>query len=101
MAQTWAEKFYNSKEWEKVRELARIRDNYLCQVCGRPSDIVHHITMLTPNNIDNHNISLNLDNLMCLCINCHNKIHAGGTNKNGKIPVFDANGDMVNMIYLS
>lgn len=54
-----------------------MRDKYLCQRdgCYNPAEEVHHIKELTPENINDVNISLNLDNLICLCYECHKKIH--------------------------
>ena len=42
----------------------------------RPAEEVHHIIKLTPANIDDPEISLNLDNLVSLCHDCHAKRHA-------------------------
>ena len=79
MAQRFSKPFYNSKAWKGVRELAMIRDKGLCQAegCSNPAEEVHHIIHLTPNNINDANISLNLDNLTCLCRDCHFKQHKG------------------------
>lgn len=77
MAKAFAKAFYNSKEWEKVRQAALIRDHGLCQYpgCYHPAEEVHHIKELTPNNIDDPRITMSLDNLMCVCRDCHFKIH--------------------------
>jgi 5-methylcytosine-specific restriction endonuclease McrA len=76
----WAEAFYKSKSWQACRAAAWSRDRGLCQDClksGRitPAEIVHHITELTPQNIGNPSISLNLDNLVSVCRECHAKRH--------------------------
>lgn len=73
----FARKFYHSKDWERVRRAAIIRDHGMCQYpgCNRPMDEVHHITPLTPDNIGDPKISLNLDNLMCVCRDHHFEIH--------------------------
>ena len=75
MARTFAKAFYNSKEWRVVREYILMRDKYLCTNCGNPAEEVHHIIHLTPQNITDINISLNAENLTCLCKNCHFDIH--------------------------
>ena len=36
---------------------------------------VHHIIYLTPENVTDPEISLNQDNLLLLCNECHNKKH--------------------------
>lgn len=71
MARDFSKSFYNSKEWKMVRESALRRDNYLCVLCGKPADEVHHIKHLSPDNILDTSITLNLDNLASLCRDCH------------------------------
>lgn len=76
----FAKKFYGSQQWKRVREHVRMRDKYLCQDClmnglYRPMDEVHHIQPLTPENINDPEISLNPDNLVSLCHDCHEKRH--------------------------
>ena len=69
-------RFYKSKEWFAVREKARVRDNYECQMCkyeGRYHRVenVHHIK-----EVKTHpHLCLTLSNLMSLCISHHNEIH--------------------------
>ena len=43
--------------------------------CGRPGEIVHHKTHLTPENIDDPTVTLNEDNLELLCRDCHGVEH--------------------------
>ena len=93
-------KFYKSKLWNKVRENALRRDNYLCVKCGRPAEVVHHIEHLSLANVDNPEISLNLANLMSLCSECHFEEHRGehcnGRRKEEENPyTFDSNGMLV------
>ena len=78
--QPWAESFYKSKAWQHCRESAMKRDVYLCQDClklGRytPAEEVHHIVPLTPANVCDASISLNLDNLVSICRECHKVRH--------------------------
>lgn len=81
MAREFAKKFYHSKEWKKVRELAWQRDNGLCQKClkekniMKPGEEVHHMIWLKPSNINDPFITLNLNNLILLCKDCHINIH--------------------------
>lgn len=74
--QDWAESFYKSKTWQACRATVWSRDGGLCQDCLkagriRPAEIVHHITELTPENIGNPKVSLNIDGLISLCRECH------------------------------
>lgn len=69
-------RFYKLSEWRKLRAIARRRDHNECQVCkeeGKHSraEAVHHIIEMR----DNTNLSLKLNNLICLCASCHNKEH--------------------------
>lgn len=67
--------FYHSKEWERVRQRALVRDKGLCQHCIKENkitmaDMVHHIIPIK----DDWSKRLDLDNLVSLCHTCHNKI---------------------------
>lgn len=75
MAQKYAKAFYDSKEWDKVRQYVLMRDRYKCVICGRPAQEVHHVEHLTPSNIWDVNISLNPANLKSLCRDCHFEQH--------------------------
>ena len=71
----YARWFYQSKEWRKTRNLFISSQLFICNRCGRPARIVHHVTPITPENIHNPDITLNWDNLEALCIECHNLEH--------------------------
>lgn len=76
----WAEGFYKGTAWQACRQQAASRDMYLCQDCLKrgiitPMEEVHHITELTPENISDPAVSLNLDNLVSLCRDCHQARH--------------------------
>lgn len=75
MARAFAKAFYNSREWKNCRENILRRDNYLCVKCGKPAEEVHHIIHLSPKNISDINITLNPDNLISLCRDCHFNEH--------------------------
>lgn len=106
MAQEWAKAFYKSKAWQQCREEILKRDKYTCQTpgCHKVAEEVHHVTKLTPQNIDDPMISLNPKNLISLCGDCHKAKHkedqrAGQLKKAGKeqqdiLPevIFDADG---------
>lgn len=81
---SWQKKkndFYSSGAWKRTRELIRKRDKMICQRCHKlvtEKGIVHHIKHLTPQNIDDLEISLNPSNLEFVCDECHKKIHDKG-----------------------
>lgn len=83
--------FYNSSRWIGLRKIALMRDNHECQHCkeqglvhadstkeeGKHKSVelnVHHIK-----EIEHHpELAEELDNLVTLCIECHNKVHGKG-----------------------
>jgi len=83
--------FYNSKLWKSVRQTVWIKQNLLCGVCGKPVyvdglsewipkskrriGIVHHKVWLDNQNIEDDNITINEDNLIGVCKECHENIH--------------------------
>ena len=77
MSRQFARQFYKSKDWQSARTAALIRDKGMCQTAGcyNPAEEVHHIKPLTPENINDAAVALNLDNLVSLCRDCHMKIH--------------------------
>lgn len=68
--------------WKKQAKLARIRDEYTCQVCGKDGWTdkfkvqVHHIIPYRLFNGDYEKAN-NLDNLISLCPSCHPKVESG------------------------
>ena len=80
MAKEWAKAFYKSKEWKECRAAYIQSVNGLCERCLKkgivnPGYIVHHKIHLTPENINNSEITLNWDNLEYVCKECHDKEH--------------------------
>ena len=75
MARSFAKSFYDSKEWKAVRAYILQRDHYTCTRCPMPAEEVHHIVRLSPDNIWDVRVTLNPDNLISLCKNCHFKEH--------------------------
>jgi 5-methylcytosine-specific restriction endonuclease McrA len=96
MAKDYAIKFYKSKAWRKTRESYYKTKFGLCERCGEPGDIVHHKEYITPDNINNPNITLDFNNLELLCQDCHNKEHIGTTVTQEGL-MFDDNGDLIKM----
>ena len=79
----FAKKFYKSKAWQKCRQgyISRRKsiDGGLCEVCREQLGyIVHHKIPLTPQNINDPNITLNYNNLQYDCKQCHDSedVHA-------------------------
>lgn len=95
MAKAFAKQFYNSKQWKAARQAALRRDMFTCQRCGGRAEEVHHIIELTPQNIVDDIISLDINNLECLCHNCHTKETKGRDTDVCDGLVFDADGYVV------
>ena len=108
MARDFAKAFYNSKAWLDTRQWVLHRDGMICRECikrGRvvPAAEVHHIIHLTPDNICDTSITMNMDNLVSLCRDCHFEEHrgehAGGRkaqeNEEPYNYTFDASGQLV------
>ena len=75
MSKEYAKSFYNSKAWKNTRQAYYESKQGLCELCGQPADEVHHKIFIKPSNIGNTDITLNWDNLQCLCRSCHSSIH--------------------------
>lgn len=95
MAKEWARSFYNSDRWIKCRDSYMQSKKYICERCGEIAVICHHKIHLTPNNIDDPDITLNWDNLKAVCLDCHNRIHGNGENVTRKGLMFDDNGNLI------
>ena len=72
MALEYSKSFYNSSQWKKLRLYVCQSRHWTCEECGEYGDQVHHIIEITPDNINDPNITLNEDNLQLLCEECHN-----------------------------
>lgn len=77
MAKWFAKFFYNSIAWKKCKGSYIKSVHGLCERCGKPGYIVHHKEILTPQNINDPNVTLNWEKLEYLCQECHNKEHIG------------------------
>lgn len=92
----WAKHFYKSKAWRQCRDAYFVYRHGLCERCGGSGKIVHHKIWLTPENINDPNISLNWEYLELLCQDCHNKEHhRNEAVANGLI--FDEDGNLVTL----
>ena len=102
--------FYHSKLWNTVRKNVWLKQNLLCNRCGKPvyvdgisewipkeqrrTGIVHHKEYLTNENIYNNNITINEDNLEGLCKDCHEEEHHQDI-ANRKDYIFDEQGNII------
>lgn len=82
MARDFAKPFYDSAAWRKCRAsfIAQRQavDGGMCQRCGvELGRIVHHRVWLSPENIGDHSVTLDHENLEYVCQTCHNKIEQG------------------------
>ena len=78
MAKEFAKPFYNSMAWQKCRAsyiaYRQSIDGGMCETCHEEVGvIVHHKEWITPDNINDPDITLNHDNLKLDCWVCHNK----------------------------
>lgn len=76
----FAQAFYNSTAWKHARALKKKQAGGLCERCLArglivPGVHVHHKIRLTPENLNDPSVTLNLDNLELLCEPCHQQEH--------------------------
>lgn len=103
--EAWSEQqkaFYVSVAWIGCARAYR-KNHPLCERCLERNDIsaaeeVHHKIKLSPENINNPDITLNWDNLEALCGKCHKEEHSRqrseGRKKNRRWQIND-NGDII------
>lgn len=70
------DKFYQSKEWQQLRQVKWVAENGLCELCRKNGIIkeakeIHHVEPIT----ENWSKRLDYDNLVALCSDCHNAQH--------------------------
>ena len=91
MARDFSRAFYHSKAWKAVqasymRQPVQTKHGtcppLMCERCFElthrlvPAEIVHHKIVLSPENIDDPDVTLNTDNLMRVCRDCHAQLHS-------------------------
>lgn len=89
--------FYSTVAWQNCRKAYAASQAHLCERCYsrgiiRRGEIVHHIQPLNSQNIHDPAVTLNYDNLMLVCRQCHGEIHAKKrfrVGKDGKILALD------------
>lgn len=90
----YARNFYNSKQWKETQAAYMSSKHYICERCGNIAKICHHKTYITPENINDPNITLSWSNLEALCQTCHTQEHlSGGICAEGL--AFDSKGNLI------
>lgn len=75
-------RFYHSKQWIELAKYVRLKSMNKCNRCGlfikKRKDPkmsgrhqVDHIIEITEENMNDESITLNIDNLQLLCLECH------------------------------
>jgi 5-methylcytosine-specific restriction endonuclease McrA len=85
-------RFYRSAAWQQARLIKITSANGRCEKCGGIGEEVHHIIELTPENINNPEITLGKNNLILLCRDCHNAQHQRFKKKESQ---FDFDGNLI------
>lgn len=80
MAAPWAKRFYESRAWRENSRAYLSSVDGLCERCraaGKlvPAVIVHHRIHLTPERMNDPQLTMGWDNLEALCQECHNREH--------------------------
>ena len=86
---------YNTKRWKKFRRAYFASKNGICEICGAPGEVVHHIEELTLDNYLDPFVVYAEENVQLVCWSCHEK-----TKTKSGIPIradiaFDADGNVV------
>ena len=78
----YAAKFYKSKQWQRCRAAYLAHVGGLCERCKEKHNgvinaavIVHHKIWLSPENINDPNVTMNFRNLEAVCRQCHAEEH--------------------------
>lgn len=88
---------YHTKEWRELRKYYHDKMFGLCERCGEPGGVVHHIIPITNENKNDPMITLSEENLELLCHLCHNKTHKQTENVIENGFGFDENGNFVKL----
>ena len=80
MAAKWTHGFYQSARWIRNSKAYLASVDGLCERCRArgiltPAVIVHHRIHLTPERMNDPQLTMGWDNLEALCQDCHNKEH--------------------------
>lgn len=82
----FAEQLYKSRRWQSTRKAYLSSVGGLCERCLKqglyhPAVIVHHKVYISPENINNPEVTLNWNNLEALCEHCHAEEHHKGNRR--------------------
>lgn len=86
-------RFYRSDKWKIARAMKIASVGGRCEKSGAIGTEVHHIIHLTEKNVIDPEVSLNQENLLLLCNECHNKVH--GRFEGSRVYEFDRDGMVV------
>ena len=75
-------RFYKSSDWKVLSSKYRQDKQYRCEICGHYATEVHHIKPIQTD--EGWNKRLDYNNLKCLCVDCHNKVHKRFQRRRGK-----------------
>ena len=105
--------FYQSKVWKLVKRNVWLKQSCLCAECHKPvyvdgiseyipkeqrrTGIVHHKIWLDDSNVYDENISLNEDNLVGICKECHEREHHKDMSTRNDV-MFDDDGNLIKRI---
>lgn len=108
MAREFSKHIYKSARWQKLQRFAMERRETttglvppgMCERCYqhgliRPAKVVHHVTWITPENVNDPSVTLNADNLMRLCQDCHAAAHSSTPDEGPPRYGFDENGNII------
>ena len=96
MAREFSKSFYNSLEWKRARKAYIASKFGICERCGKPnSKQVHHKIYLTPENVNNPEITLDFNNFELLCDVCHQREHNEKYSPTEWGLCFDESGDLI------
>lgn len=95
MAKDYAISFYNSKRWKDTQATYMESQHYICERCKGMARVVHHKNYITPENINDPQITLAWDNLEALCMDCHNQEHIGNGRACQPGLAFDDSGQLI------
>jgi len=97
MAKPFAKPIYNGKRWRECRAYIINKYDGLCAECGEIGTEVHHITWLTPDNVNDPAIVYGEDNLILLCSECHKQKHRKKNAPKRPDIVFDSDGNIIHV----
>lgn len=89
--------FYHSQRWRKLRQVCIDKAGGICQECHiNAGTIAHHKVWVDDSNVNDDSVVWDLDNLECVCPDCHAKLHSKtGARSTMDGYVFDDEGNLV------